>query len=307
MPLQVAEKFARWWHREEEEAPFACEEAEGRPPARRRLQRLLQRWEDRQREETTLREGMHGRETVLESTPLAPFGEHHLYQLSTDPLSVSPADLSPDDNESRAWFLAWRKRFDCWYLNLPVPTQTQLSGCMGALALHLGSRLDAAVRVAWVSGIERAPRVGTRAPTTDGSGCDWLERPPEEFTLPEFPPFPEVPGASFVLPPIQRLLPSLQRLQEIQARMRDTLKVASPRGGVSWSIDSAPVLIGVGIAACCTIVLGAIRWRRRDGAPPCRLQMRRPSPQAKGTAIGMMSRPRSSMAMSCQSLRTRFT
>ena len=84
MRSQVAEKFARWWHREEEEEPPACEEADDTPSQRRQLQR---REEPRQDEAALLNV-----EAALEGTPAVPFGEHHLYLLSSDPSQVSPND-----------------------------------------------------------------------------------------------------------------------------------------------------------------------------------------------------------------------
>ena len=39
-----------------------------------------------------------------------------------------------------AWVGAWRQSLGCWWGSLPMPTQQQLGGCLGALSLHLGSR-----------------------------------------------------------------------------------------------------------------------------------------------------------------------
>ena len=45
-------------------------------------------------------------------------------------------------DEQDAWLEEWRRRFGCWWIGLPGPTQAQLGSCLGALSLHLGSRLD---------------------------------------------------------------------------------------------------------------------------------------------------------------------
>lgn len=290
MRSQVAEKFARWWHREEEEEPPACEEADDTPSQRRQLQR---REEPRQDEAALLNV-----EAALEGTPAVPFGEHHLYLLSSD-----PSQVSPNDRESYAWFSAWRRHFDCWYLGLPAPTQMQLGGCMGALALHLGSRLDAVARLALRSG-NREPGGVLRASSAGDGACTWLEQPSREFVLPEFPPLPEMPGANFLLPPVHRLLPSWEHLRQVRARSRDTLNIVGTRDQGVGSSGATPILAGAGagFAAGAVLVLGAIRWRRRCssgcGAEPSRLQARR-SLHGKTASRGMSAQMRRSMAMSC--------
>lgn len=45
-----------------------------------------------------------------------------------------------------AWLTLWAERFECWFLGLPGSSQQGLRTCMGALALHIGSRLEAAWR-----------------------------------------------------------------------------------------------------------------------------------------------------------------
>ena len=49
---------------------------------------------------------------------------------------------------AQAWHEAWQRRFECWFIGLPMPTQTELGSWMGALALHVGSRFDMAWRAA---------------------------------------------------------------------------------------------------------------------------------------------------------------
>lgn len=109
------------------------------------------------------------------------------------------------------WVAAWRERFECWYLGLPLPTQQQLGGCMGALAIHLGSRLDASWHAAQAA-LGRGP---VRAAETAGSaaepGCEWLGKE-SRFELPVFPELPFPVDSKFRLPPMPELLPNWRRL-----------------------------------------------------------------------------------------------
>lgn len=101
--------------------------------------------------------------------------------------------------EERDWSKSWRERFDCWWLALPGPMQAKLGGCLGGVALHLGSRFDAALGLP-----------STHA-TDSSQGCEWLnewldkgvnilpalpdssERP-TELTLAPLVPWPIRPG-----------------------------------------------------------------------------------------------------------------
>ena len=86
-------------------------------------------------------------------------------------------------------------------MGLPMPTQGQLGACMGALGLHVGSKLDA------LMGTKRA---GNQAGQPE-QGCDWVEKSAPQLQLPQFPELP----AKFVVPPIPQLLPGWQRLQSL--------------------------------------------------------------------------------------------
>ena len=115
-----------------------------------------------------------------------------------------------------SWYAEWHARLDCWYLGLPTPMQSQLGNCIGALALHLGSRFAAVVRsVPTLAGrptVRLAGRptahISSEQPTAE-HGCEWLGSS-EGIDLPAF---PEVGGIEFSLPSIPRLVPSWQRLQ----------------------------------------------------------------------------------------------
>ena len=138
-----------------------------------------------------------------------------------------------------AWLNEWRRRLACWYVGLPIPTQTQLGSCMGGLSISLASQLDVAWRTAQsLSGHAPPPR-GESATESATEGCEWLtqgrhldlpafpELSPDLFKL-GLPPIPRLRelisdiwgkrGATYGekgggLPPIPRLVPTWQQLQ----------------------------------------------------------------------------------------------
>lgn len=93
--------------------------------------------------------------------------------------------------------------------------QGQLGACMGALALHLGSKFDAAVG-----------RGAANKPPAADAGCEWVGERVEQLSLPDFPEFGPLP---WTVPAIPRLLPSWQRLHSILPfSTRHTLIALSP-------------------------------------------------------------------------------
>lgn len=98
---------------------------------------------------------------------------------------------------SEAWHAEWRHRFECWFLGLPLPTQAQLGDCLGALALHLGGRLEAALSIPSSS----------QSPQSSEPGCELVET--EALQLPHF---PSLGALDWKLPPLPRLLPAWQQL-----------------------------------------------------------------------------------------------
>jgi len=40
--------------------------------------------------------------------------------------------------DQEEWLDEWRESLECWWGALPLPTQSQVGGCIGALGLHLG-------------------------------------------------------------------------------------------------------------------------------------------------------------------------
>ena len=136
------------------------------------------------------------------------------------------------DHSEASWREHVSERLVCWFIGLPMPTQRQLGGCIGALGLHLGSRLDSAWRAAqFAIGRTPAPMAPTPAPMAPTGaaegGCEWL---PDAFDngwikLPDTPAFPST--SDFTLPPIPRLLPSWQQLQSLTPAKLNTPAAAS--------------------------------------------------------------------------------
>ena len=85
-----------------------------------------------------------------------------------------------------------------------MPTQSQLGACMGALGLHLGSKLDTSMRALGIS------RGATRSAPAAEPNCDWIQ---ENGHVRELPQFPSGDSIQFTVPPIPRLLPSWEHLQ----------------------------------------------------------------------------------------------
>ena len=110
--------------------------------------------------------------------------------------------------EEVAWVEEWHARFDCWWRALPLLTRRKISTCIGALALHLSGRFEAAWHhLQATSGrlpITPFPRNGVAE-----QGCEWMDAGSFERTLelPEFPPL----GERFELEvlPIPRLIPPI--------------------------------------------------------------------------------------------------
>lgn len=121
---------------------------------------------------------------------------------------VSFAEWVAEATPQRRWESEWRRRMDCWVGGLALPSQARIHGCVGALGLHIASRLDAAWRGA-------AHMIG--APTADAAtaaaqqDCEWLGDAMPMLELPAFPEFPK--SHEFTLPPIPSLLPKWQTLQ----------------------------------------------------------------------------------------------
>ena len=146
-------------------------------------------------------------------------------QRRLDRVTAAPSLLESSGVESRVesrvgspegWNEEWHARLECWLMTLPRAVQHDLWGCLGALALHLGSRFDSAWRSARLGGRFHSrldsPRLSPRpavAPAAEPS-CEWVGESAEKLSLP---PYPALDGIEFALPAIPRLLPSWEELQ----------------------------------------------------------------------------------------------
>lgn len=164
------------------------------------------------------------------------------------------------------WHDEWREQFECWFIALPPPMQTQLGACMGALGLHLSSRLDAAWRAAQRL-LNRQVGSATSLGTSIEPNCKWIVESDGGLELPAFPEFPD--SLDFSLPPIPRLLPDWQHLQSLIIDEGNHATLTQPPLGQkqqrqqqwTWWALGAGFVSGVGAAA--VVGLTAATWRRR--------------------------------------------
>jgi len=172
-------------------------------------------------------------------------------------------------SQENAWLSAWQQKMECWWLGLAVPTQTDLSGCLGALALHLGSRLEA-----------HLGRIAPRPQAAFTRECEWVGRDTAELRLPEFPPLEGL--FEYELPPLPRLLlpPRVLPLNLIQTRVvpLHSQGRAEPGGGSAPSQAPTVALVGRAGTVAALALAGAagvllvrrlIRSARRQFASAC--------------------------------------
>lgn len=114
------------------------------------------------------------------------------------------SETTPEASET-AWLDTWAHRFSCWWLAVPPLTQERLGGCLGALGVHLASRLDASLRSAGGASSSRPMAVQGGA-TRREPGCEWVAEHSESLKLPRF---PDLRTLDFTVPPLPRLLPHL--------------------------------------------------------------------------------------------------
>lgn len=170
-------------------------------------------------------------------------------QPSSQALVAPSAPKQSAEPAADAWLASWRERLACWFVALPGPTRLQLGNCMGALGLHVGSRLEALVNG------------GASADSSEASGsrCSWLEEDASALGLPDFPPLPRREGgAAFSLPPIPMLLPAWQQLQSLAEKRHPEL-AQQPReqGGAGTRSVGAFALggaLGAGLGAVLVFV-----------------------------------------------------
>ena len=159
-------------------------------------------------------------------------GEHHTVRsLQTVPAQRPPAISPFSMGAEESWHEIWRERIECWWVTLPSPSQAQLAGCMGAVALHLGGRFDAMMRG------RIYPRAAVGALGVGGGAAEGeCESTAEGLSLPQF---PEVGRFEFRVPPVPRLLPSWERLHALvggggaeDGRAEGVVSAARGGGGV---------------------------------------------------------------------------
>ena len=152
---------------------------------------------------------------------------------------------------------------------LPL-TRDALGACMGALGLHLGSRLESAWRAA--RGERRAPPYKS---ADAEPGCEWVEGLGTSATagnmqLPDLPEFPLFPS-EFQLPPIPRLVPEMQYLQSMVEEDRLFLAAQEEEETPLLSVAISSVS-GVVAGLMLGSMVGAVLLRRKG---PGRMAVRR--------------------------------
>ena len=118
---------------------------------------------------------------------------------------------------TNSWFEHFHSKVKGWWTLLAFRDQQALGNCLGALAIHLGSRFDAAYN-AWRA-LQGKPPPAPRAVAEPG--CEWIGEG-ARLSLPELPPFPsEFDAFNAPVLPVPRLLPQWQRssfLNSLDAR-----------------------------------------------------------------------------------------
>lgn len=137
---------------------------------------------------------------------------------------------------------------------------------MGALALHLGSKLDASWRAAQ-SALGKTPVPLQQLPTSADAaeaGCDWV-RGEGGLELPDIPDFP----SNFRLPPLPQLLPTWQRLQSLAKQQQQPQQWQQQQQTPVWQALGLGASVGLGVGTMLALAV-AYRSRRR-----CQLRIRK--------------------------------
>ena len=202
-------------------------------------------------------------------------------------------------SKENTWLDETRRRVYCWWLALPLqlPSQRDLGGCVSALALHLGTRLDDA----WQLGRTAQAQSGTDAARTVSESkavCEWLSLswegsaivPPKgsqlQIQLPLEPRSRAVPQWQ-LLPRIPSVLSGWQQLQSLvgpttqQSTAGDVAVGATQLG--AWQPSVRLILVGTscgfGVAACSAAVLALIGRRIKAAPLRGRVSVRKGMPQ----------------------------
>lgn len=179
-------------------------------------------------------------------------------------------ELLPAGLSVEAWLLSWRKRLGCWFIALPGSIRMQLENCIGALGIHIASRLEAAMRATSALVGDAAalqPPSVTVLSDAMAAHCEWLGDA-NVLGLPEFPPLIWLGGGggALVQPSIPRLLPAWQQLQSLAERHLAISRPARlPKSRGQGTITFA---LGLGLSTSLGIMLLSARQGR------CRLRRR---------------------------------
>ena len=114
-----------------------------------------------------------------------------------------PPDAAEEEQQRlvAAFFDEWQERVEGWWL-AAVARDPRLGECLGALGLHIASRLESAFDV-WKARLRGGPHGGHSAPTELAGQCSWLRQGEQSGALG----MPELPGASHTPSPFPPLIP----------------------------------------------------------------------------------------------------
>lgn len=126
---------------------------------------------------------------------------------SRDPVVVARSPQGGAYETARSWQAEWLRRLECWWLR--TPHRAALQACLGSLGVALAQSFDRYLGRA--HGVHTAVAQGDCESLLGGSEIR------SQLELPQF------PSATFnwVVPPLPRLLPSLERLQWLQGAARE--------------------------------------------------------------------------------------
>ena len=143
--------------------------------------------------------------------------------------------------QQETWLEEWGRRLDCWWPLVPFETRAEFSACMGALALHIASRLDFALRVSTSWGFLPTNRDAQLRPKEHAAvaepGCEWVKTEAPDLELPQFPDF-----SQFMLPPLPRLLPNGEWQMRLQSRIENLDRMTEDFANVEMMIDEIELL-----------------------------------------------------------------
>lgn len=201
----------------------------------------------------------------LDGSASASLAEEFLWSRESEEEYVSAACALPrssgEESPTEEWLEDWQERVSAWWLG--VPSQDGVSACLGALGVHLASRLDAAYRAwAMLRGQHVAPSV---PPPAVEARCEWIANGEGAGAqLPQLPDFPDFPS-EFELPslvPIPRLLPR-DVLLDASSFLRSGLHENTPvSGSAAASQPVRGLALGFSLGAAGGLSLAALLLAR---------------------------------------------